>query len=38
VNQVLRDSPLTGTGGRQVVEGERLADLLGLLEREGRHS
>jgi hypothetical protein len=34
VERLLRDSPLTGHGGRPVVEEERLDDLLEMLNRE----
>jgi hypothetical protein len=32
VDRLLRDSPLTGHDGRPVVEAERLADLLAMLD------
>jgi hypothetical protein len=31
IDRLLRDTPLTGHGGRAVVEAERLADLLEML-------
>jgi hypothetical protein len=34
VDQLLRDTPLSGHGGRPVVEADRLDDLLGILRRE----
>jgi hypothetical protein len=36
VDRLLRDSPLTGDGGRPVAEAARLPDLLGLLRRAAR--
>jgi hypothetical protein len=38
VDRLLRDTPLSGTDGRPVIEADRLDDLLGLLDREGRQS
>jgi hypothetical protein len=36
VDRLLLDTPLTGDGGRPVIAADRLDDLLGLSEREGR--
>jgi hypothetical protein len=36
VDRLLRDTPLTGHGGRPAVEADRLADLLAMLHQEGR--
>jgi hypothetical protein len=35
IDRLLADSPLTGHGGRHVIEADRLDDLLRLLQREG---
>jgi len=34
VDRLLRDTPLSGEGGRPVVEAERLEDLLEMLRQE----
>jgi hypothetical protein len=34
VDRLLRDTPLSGHGGRPVVEAERLHDLVAMLRRE----
>jgi hypothetical protein len=38
VDQLLRDSPLTGHGGRPFVEADRLRDLLEMLQRGSRET
>jgi hypothetical protein len=37
VERLLRDSPLSGHGGRPIVEEDRLAELLETLNRERGH-
>jgi hypothetical protein len=36
VDRLLRDTPLSGHGGRPVVAAERLPDVLALLDGDGR--
>lgn len=36
VDRLLRETPLTGHGGRPVVEAERLSELLEMLRRDER--
>jgi hypothetical protein len=38
VDRLLHDTPLSGTDGRPVIEADRLDDLIGLLDWEGRQS